>query len=226
VVSTVLLLERNRLALRGLQAVLAAGAPELGVVASSAALDQALALVRAHRPRIALFGLTPCAADLELIAPLAAMPGMHLIVLVDRSAADAIDRALMLGARGVLRYQDDPEMLPRAVRAVLQGDYWIDRASLGRVVHRLTREPAADLEAARIASLTARERAVVAAVVAEAGAPTRSVARRLNLSEHTLRNHLSKIYAKLKLGNRVELYALSMKHGFGQASEERAGSSM
>jgi two-component system nitrate/nitrite response regulator NarL len=54
---------------------------------------------------------------------------------------------------------------------------------------------------------------VVADIARNASAIERDIAQRLHISEHTLRNHLTSIYAKLGLGNRLELYAYANRHG-------------
>ena len=61
--------------------------------------------------------------------------------------------------------------------------------------------------------MTGREREIVAALVADAGATARVLAEKLLISEHTLRNHLTSIYDKLGVANRLELFAYAQKHG-------------
>jgi DNA-binding CsgD family transcriptional regulator len=61
--------------------------------------------------------------------------------------------------------------------------------------------------------LTGREREIVAVPVADAGATARVLAEKLLISEHTLRNHLTSIYDKLDVANRLELFAYAQKHG-------------
>jgi len=63
------------------------------------------------------------------------------------------------------------------------------------------------------AVLARREGRVVAEIARDASSIGRDIAQRLHISEHTLRNHLTSIYAKLGLGNRLELYAYANRHG-------------
>jgi DNA-binding CsgD family transcriptional regulator len=74
-----------------------------------------------------------------------------------------------------------------------------------------------DPERLKIATLTARERQTIAAVAGDAAAPGKVLAGRLCISEHTLRNHLSAIYGKLGLSNRLDLYAYATKHQLHKA---------
>ena len=88
----------------------------------------------------------------------------------------------------------------------------------------LTRQKAAhakDPEKQKIAMLTVRERQTerqtISAMASDASAQGRVFAERLNISEHTLRNHLTSIYSKLGLSNRLDLYAYAHKHGLNEA---------
>ena len=70
-----------------------------------------------------------------------------------------------------------------------------------------------DPEQRRIDQLTPRERQLVVTLASDAAAPGKVVAQRLHISEHTLRNHLTSVYGKLGVSNRVELYAFAQRHG-------------
>ena len=83
-------------------------------------------------------------------------------------------------------------------------------ASLG-LAH--AQAPKADPEAQRIAALTAREREVISLIVQGKGAMNKDLAERIFISERTLRNHLTTIYQKLGVANRLELYVYATKHG-------------
>jgi DNA-binding CsgD family transcriptional regulator len=65
----------------------------------------------------------------------------------------------------------------------------------------------------KIASLTQRERNIIATLASVASARHRKIADVLDMSEHTLRNHLSSIYGKLDLSGHFELYLYAKQHG-------------
>jgi DNA-binding CsgD family transcriptional regulator len=65
----------------------------------------------------------------------------------------------------------------------------------------------------RIGSLTKRERQSVAVIAGDPSASAKALAARLHISEHTLRNHLTSVYSKLGVPNRVALYAYAHRHG-------------
>jgi DNA-binding NarL/FixJ family response regulator len=126
------------------------------------------------------------------------------------------DGAVLAGARGLLHKGDSPALLLKAIGKIHEGELWVDRAATSRIFMELARQKAAkdrNPEHQRIASLTRRERQSIAAVAGDANAPTRVIAARLHISEHTLRNHLTSIYSKLGVANRLALYAYAHQHG-------------
>ena len=88
---------------------------------------------------------------------------------------------------------------------------------IGRVLGALAApQRARDPEGDKIASLTAREREIVAHVVRQRGAKGVTIAEELHISENTLRNHLTVIYSKLGLRNRIELFVYAGEHGLAE----------
>ena len=83
----------------------------------------------------------------------------------------------------------------------------------GRATGHLCVGQAQDPDRVRIGTLTVREREIVAITAGNAGATAKTIAQILFISEHTLRNHLTSIYNKLEVANRLELFAYAHKHG-------------
>jgi two-component system, NarL family, nitrate/nitrite response regulator NarL len=140
-----------------------------------------------------------------------------VLVLVSSPFSDLHDSAVLAGARGVVEKREQPQTLLKAVEKVCAGEMWIDRSATGRIFMELSRrkpQMQPDPEMRRIDQLTPRERQLVAALAGDAAAPGKVMAQRLHISEHTLRNHLTSIYGKLGVSNRVELYAFAHRHGF------------
>lgn len=162
----------------------------------------------------------------DAIPDLARRSPAQVLILTAAEDPEVYRDAVVKGARGVLHKSADADTLLRAIAKVAAGEIWLDAKVLGQVMARLTgREPPhgpADPEAADIASLTAREREVVATMVRLPGSKQLVVADALGLSEHTLRNHLTTIYDKLKVHGRLELYVLARRHGFEPPGEEPA----
>jgi len=154
----------------------------------------------------------------------AEVTGQELITQTLRNAIeyDRLHHAyLFSGARGVVEKRSAPALLLKAIEKVHDGELWVDRAATSRIFMELARQKAAkgkDPEQQRIATLTKRERHSIAAVASDANAPGKVIAARLNISEHTLRNHLTSVYSKLGVPNRLALYAYAHRHGLHEVS--------
>ena len=129
------------------------------------------------------------------------------------------DSAVLVGARGVVGKYEAPIVLLRALEKVHAGEMWIERSATGRIFTELSRHQEGRWRSSRrtsVSALTPKERLTVEALASDAAAPGKVVAQRLNISEHTLRNHLTSIYRKLSVSNRAELHAYVSRHGLDQ----------
>jgi DNA-binding NarL/FixJ family response regulator len=125
------------------------------------------------------------------------------------------------GACGVVTKEDTAETILKAIEKAYHGELWLDRAATGRIFVELSRRNSTDRKdpnQQKISALTARERQIVIEMASDAGATTRSVAEKMCISEHTLRNHLTSIYDKLGVSSRLELWAYANKHGLTKLS--------
>src|SRR5471030_1218949 len=117
---------------------------------------------------------------------------------------------------------NDAEVVLNAIRSVHRGELWLDQGLMGRLLGALTRPapaPAHHPEANKLATLTAKERKIIALMVEGNGASNKDLALRAFVAEHTLRNYLTSIYQKLGVANRLELYVYATKHGLDQAED-------
>ena len=107
------------------------------------------------------------------------------------------------------------------VAKVHEGEVWLDRAATGKLLVEISRRSASraavDPAQERIAALTVREREIIALTAANVGETGKAIAERLHISEHTLRNHLTSIYEKLGVANRLELFAFAHDHKLAKA---------
>jgi DNA-binding NarL/FixJ family response regulator len=147
-------------------------------------------------------------------------PG-HILVLTASDDIDAHRGAVMKGARGVVHKSEPAEVILLAIEKVHRGEVWLHRSLLAEVLGMLTnvaKPRQTDPDAARIASLTPREREIVVTMLHSSAAKQLTVASKLNMSEHTLRNHLTTIYSKLGVRGRLELHVYASAHGLGAAT--------
>ena len=145
----------------------------------------------------------------------------RVILITSITDKDLLCHAVHAGARGLVSKEDAPEMLIRAIHKVHSGELWLPRGlmdfALSRALAYRGVNPSQNPEAARIASLTPREREIVALIAS--GVNRKSAAERLFVSETTIRNHLSSILKKLNLANQFELVFYAQRNGLSSSAE-------
>jgi two-component system, NarL family, nitrate/nitrite response regulator NarL len=139
-----------------------------------------------------------------------------IIILTGLRDVEKRDRAMELGAKGVvLKDEGATELLSAIEKVHRTGDYWLEAGAARRLLERRLRaQDAVDPEAAKIMTLTEREREIIA-LVGE-GLENKEIAERLRpvVAEPTVRNNLSNIYDKLGIkGGRLGLLVYAYKHG-------------
>lgn len=152
----------------------------------------------------------------ESLAHLQAQTSAKILVLTSSRDHALQDSAVLVGARGVVGKYEAPVVLLRALEKVNAGEMWIERSATSRIFMELSLHQDGRWRSSRRASvsaLTPKEKLTVEALTSDAAAPGKVVAQRLNISEHTLRNHLTSIYRKLSVSNRAELQAYINRHG-------------
>jgi DNA-binding NarL/FixJ family response regulator len=179
-------------------------------------------VAQASNAREALDSAAPCdvilldldlGADngLDLIAPLLAKhAGARILVLTGMRDSQIQRKAIELGAMGIVLKEHACEALIKAVECVHRGELWMDRAMTAHVISGLRSGEKADPEAAKIETLTERERKVVT-LIGE-GLKNKEIAARLFLSETTVRHHLTSIFSKLEVSDRLELVIYAYRH--------------
>ena len=144
-----------------------------------------------------------------------AAPTARVLVLTGLRDRDRHRQALLAGARGLLLKDKSPEQLLKAIRKVHAGELWFERAVLEAALQRaVSSQQGRDPVERRIAELTARELEVVR-LIGE-GLKNRDIAEQLGISEKTVRNHLSMVFDKLGVSDRLELLVFAYRHGLAQ----------
>ncbi|HEX8095368.1 response regulator transcription factor [Jatrophihabitans sp.] len=203
----VLLVDDDALVRAGLRMILSS-ADDLEVVGEADDGARAVAAVRRHRPDVVLMdirmpemdGITATAALRRLENP------PQVIVLTTFQADEQVMSALRAGAGGFLLKDTPPAEIVAAVRLVAEG-----AAMLSPSVTRTLLSHFGDVEAAerrrvagqRLATLTDREREVAVAI--GSGASNAEVAASLFMSEATVKAHVSRLFTKLDVANRVQI---------------------
>lgn len=189
----------------------------LEVVAEAASADEAVAAADAHELDVVLMDLhlgdsSGVDATREIVRR---HPDLGVLVITMLDDDDSVFASMRAGARGYLLKGADPTEVERAVRAVANGEILLGPAVAARAV--------AFLAGTRVGGptpfpeLTDREREVLDQVAR--GLDNLSVARRLNLSPKTVRNHLSNILTKLQVTDRAQAIVRAREEGLGGAAE-------
>lgn len=202
----------------GLERLVHSAHPKIELAGSAPSINESLAPL-AQRPADVVVVDSDDADPDQALAKLKAATSAKLLLLTGSQDVAMLDRAVMGGVRGVVRKSDPPNLLLKAIELIHGGELWIDRAATGRIFMEMARRKVArrdDPDERKIASLTLRERKTIAAMTSDASVPAKVIADRLCISEHTLRNHLTSVYAKLGLANRLDLYAYAIRHSLNQ----------
>jgi two-component system, NarL family, nitrate/nitrite response regulator NarL len=213
----VLLIDDHRSILWGLERLIESGKPAMEVVGTATNCTDALKLIDEATPDLILLDIGLGDQNgVDEIPNLIARSNAKILVLTGVRDESLHDKAVLAGASGVVEKEASAETILAAIEKVHEGQLWLDRVVTGRIFLEMSRENAAqsvDPERTKIESLTDREREIVAVSASHAGANAKSIAEMLYISEHTLRNHLTSIYDKLDVANRLELFAYAHKHG-------------
>lgn len=204
----------------GLERLVQTAHPHMELLGTSCDMATCLPSIRRDSPDVVVVALES-EEELEHLATLQAECSAKLLVVTGSQEIALLDKAVLAGARGVVRTSDPPAALIKAIEKVDAGELWIDRSATSRIFMEMARQKAAegnDPEKTKIATLTTRERQTIAAVAGDASAPAKVIASRLCISEHTLRNHLTSIYSKLELTSRLDLYAYATRHRLTESS--------
>lgn len=206
--TTLFMIEDHPVVREGLRMLLDASG-SVRVVGAAASASAAVAGLRAAAPDVVLLDVLLGDEDgLEWLPRIqAAAPSARVLVLTALTDPGKDEAALHAGARGFVRKDASPEVLLRAVREVAAGELWFDPGLLGRGERTASPSDAPQ----PFSALTAREREVVA-LVAE-GLRNEEIARRLGITDKTVRNHLTAVFDKVGVSGRLELVVLAYRHG-------------
>jgi DNA-binding NarL/FixJ family response regulator len=194
--------------------------PGMTVVGTAADGDEAVALVARERPDVVLMDLRMPGCDgVEATRRIrAGYPETQVVVLTTYADDDSILQALRAGARGYLTKDAGRSEIARAIEAAAAGQSVLDPAVQDRllaVAGQPERPPSGP--ALRPDGLTAREAEVLTLIAA--GLANGQIARKLFVSEATVKTHVNHIFAKTGVRDRAQAVHYAYRHGIADRSE-------
>ncbi|MDI3256835.1 MAG: response regulator transcription factor [Kyrpidia sp.] len=205
----VLLVDDHALLRQGVRSILETS-DDLTVVGEAGNGKQAVDLYAELHPDLVLMDIRmPVMGGLEAIRQLRALdPHVKILILTVSEEDDDLFEAIRAGANGYLLKNVDPDELISSIRKVARGEAVIPGLLAARIMAELHKESAAG---EMVEPLTGRELEVLGYL--STGASNREIAKRLFISEHTVRNHIQNILGKLHLTNRVQAAAYAIRQG-------------
>jgi DNA-binding NarL/FixJ family response regulator len=138
-------------------------------------------------------------------------PGIHVILLLDNNNRDHVVEAFRCGAHGVFCGDETLDAVRKCVEAVSRGEIWASNKQIRFLLEALSQPSSAQLPQGKNDNLlTPREEEVVRLV--SEGLSNKDISVQLNLSEHTVRNYLYKIFDKVGISSRIELILRSFNN--------------
>ncbi len=195
--------------------------PELDVVGEAGNAQEALVLARRHAPQVVLLDVhMPGARGVEILPALKREGAGRVIMLTISDRDEDLMAALAGGADGYLLKNTEPEELVRAIHRVVAGHGALAPEVTPRVMQAAARRPP---EPSPAGILSPREQEVLHALAQ--GATTGEIARRLVISESTVKTHVRHILEKLDATTRAEAVARAAALGLLSSSASSSSSS-
>jgi two-component system nitrate/nitrite response regulator NarL len=190
---------------------------QVTVIGEAPDADKALAIATKEQPDIILLDVDLEGFDaLEILESLqAAAPATRIIILTGVRTPELQARALRLGAKGFVSKDQSADLVLRAIKKVHEGELWFDRGTVGAAVMRLLKGKTE--QDATAATLTPRELDIVR-LVGE-GLRNDAIAKRLLISDKTVRNQLTVIFEKAGVHDRLHLAIYAYRHGLAKVPQ-------
>jgi len=200
----VLLADDHKLVRAGLERLLR-GIADIEVVGAAADGSEAVELALRERPDVVLMDLEmPVLDGIEATRRIVAeVEGVAVVILTSFSDREQILQALDAGALGYLLKDAEPDELVRGVYAAARGESPLASRAAYAILRARSEQQAV--------TLSSREREVLACVVE--GLQNKQIARRLEISEKTVKSHLTNVFARIGVTDRTQAALWAQRNG-------------
>ncbi len=213
----VLLVDDQQIVLWGLENLINSQKSQMEVVGTATNIFLAKRLVTEKRPDILILNIY--LGDINCVNYISefANNGVTKVITFCRMRDQkVIDQAVLLGARGVVYQKESTQTILKVIKKVDSGEMWFDRETASRAFlqnFRTRRVILPSISTRKISGLTPKESEIVRVFSNASGSEqNKQIAAHLQMSEYTLRNHLSSIFKKLGIKNRFSLFMYARHH--------------
>jgi DNA-binding NarL/FixJ family response regulator len=211
----IVILEHQELVRAGLRTLLEKR-QGMEVVGEAGTLIRGMELVSTLKPDIILVDLNfDIQTTVDVITGILKASNLSRIILLPGTPNQVIiQRAVESGVVGVVLKSQSPEMLYKAIEKVNNVEVWLERSMIANVLSRLSRkdqDEKSGFENGNINCLSQREKEIIALI--GQGYKNKRIAEKLVINETTVRHHLTSIYNKLGVTDRLELLVFAHRYG-------------
>lgn len=216
----VLLIEHYSIVHYGLEMLINEQQPKMEVVGSFTSCTSAIPNLEGLSPDVIILDMN-LNSEKESQAVLQLITSSHAKILILKWMQDSevYDKAILAGAKGIIEKEASLDTILKAIEKVNEGQLWLNQTYIKKLIDQLSQQVSErDVlqEENKVDRLTPKEKKIFFTMIENAGVPAKVISNKLNISESTLRNHLTSIYEKLEVSNKLELWNYVYKHKLKQ----------
>lgn len=209
---SILIADEREVVRAGMRALLSSQ-QDLAIMGDAADTKEMFRLIEKETPDILLLGLST--SQNEKVSVLKELtrrnPATRILVLLDQVSEPELLLMVRAGAKGCLPTYIPAATLKKAVRAVADGEYWVDRKTIGKLFNEFIQMLYPHKPTSSAVGLLTKREIEILKMLAQ-GFKNRDIAERLFISEKTVKTHLSNIFAKLKIKDRLQAALYVIEH--------------
>jgi len=217
----IVILDNHALVRAGLRLIIEQQ-PGMDVIGEAGNLIDGLEIISSQKPDIVLLelNLTEQASSDVISQIIKASDTSRLILVTGTSNSLINQQAVENGVMGVVFKSQSPEILLKAIEKVYAGEVWLERLVIANVLSRLSRNSKSikiGSEVNNVDELSEREKEIVRLI--GQGFKNKKISSQLCISETTVRHHLTSIYSKLGVSDRLELLVYAHRYGLVKSAD-------
>lgn len=221
----ILLVDDHKSFMEGLAMVINSQKPVMEIIGQVSTPAEAIDFAGREKPDVILLDMDlGTILSIEILPELLKQSDAKILILTGIQNSEIHDRAVTAGARGVILKSEPAKVIIKAIEKVYHGEIWVDSKTLSRVLSQMSSRQNVNggerenEERRKIAELTPREREIIKTLVIFEDSTNQEIAARLFISQSTLKNHLTTIYSKLGVKNRIQLLKYALAHNLAKTS--------